>query len=63
MILALKTSEIAAHRRNGERGRSGIEMKNRFFLDGVDIERDGTAKDKGIKLSFPVLPHSANSLF
>ena len=63
MILTLKASEIATYRGNGERGRSRIEMKDRLLFYGVHIERDRLAKDKGVKLSFPVLPHSADSPF
>jgi len=63
MILALKASEIATRCGNGERGRSRIEVEDRLLLYGVYIERDGTAKDKGVKLSFPVLSDSANSPF
>jgi hypothetical protein len=38
-------------------------MKDRLFLDGVHIETDRTAVDKGVKLSLPVLSHAAKAPF
>jgi hypothetical protein len=38
MILALKTSKIAAHGGNGERARSREKVKKRLLLNGVHIE-------------------------
>jgi hypothetical protein len=61
MILALEASEIAAHSGQGERGRPRKEMKEWLFFNGVHIQRDRTAVDKGVKLSFSVLSHSTKS--
>jgi hypothetical protein len=63
MILTLETSEIATHRGYGERGRPWEEMEERFLFNGVYIQRDRTAIDKGIKSSFPVLSHPAETSF
>jgi hypothetical protein len=63
MILTLKTTEIAAHRRYRERGRPGIEMKDGFFFHRINIEGDGAAVDKAVKFSFPVLSHPADPPF
>jgi hypothetical protein len=38
-------------------------MKERLLFNGVHIERDGTAMDKGVKLAFAVLSYSADSPF
>jgi hypothetical protein len=38
-------------------------MEQGFLLNGVYIERDRTAIDKGIELSFPVLSHPTQSPF
>jgi hypothetical protein len=63
VILALKASEIATYCGNRERGGSRIEVKDGLLFYGVYIERDRTAEDKCVKLSFPVLSHSADSSF
>jgi hypothetical protein len=63
MVLTLKTSEITTHRSDGERSRPREEMKDRFLFNGVHIQGDRTTKDEGIELSFPVLPHSADTPF
>jgi hypothetical protein len=63
MILALEASEIATHRSHGERGRPWKEMKNWLLFNGVYIQRDRAAVDKGVKPSFPVLSHTADSPF
>jgi hypothetical protein len=59
----LKTTKIAAHCSDRERGRSGIEMKDRLLFYRVYIERDGAAVDKAVKFSFPVLSHPADPPF
>jgi len=61
MILTLEASEITADSGHRERGRSWKEMEERFLLNGVYIERDRTAINKRIELSFPVLSHPAQS--
>jgi hypothetical protein len=63
MILALKASKITAHSGYGERGRPWKEMKEWLLFNGVHIQRDGAAIDKGVELSFMVLSHSADSPF
>ena len=63
MILTLEASEIAPYSGYGKRARSGKEVKERFFFNRVDIERDRTTVDEGIKLAFPVLAHSTDSPF
>jgi hypothetical protein len=63
MVLTLETSEIATHSRHGERCRPRKEMKEWLLFNGVHIQGDGTAIDKGVKLSFPVLSYSTDSPF
>jgi hypothetical protein len=63
MILTLKASEITAHSGYRERGRSRKEMKERLLFNGVHVQRDRTAINKRIKLSFPVLSHPTESPF
>jgi len=63
VILALKTTEIAAYRSYRERGRPGIEMKERLLFHRVNIEGDGSAINKAVKFSFPVLSHPADPPF
>jgi len=38
-------------------------MKERFLFNGVHIQRDRTAINKGMELSFPILSHPAESPF
>jgi hypothetical protein len=61
MILTLKTSEITTHRSDGEGGGPWKEMKDGLLFYGIHIEGDGATKDKGIKLSIPVLTYSADA--
>jgi hypothetical protein len=63
VVLTLEASEIAADSGDRERGRSWKEMKERLLFNGIHIEGDRTAKDKGKKLTFVVLPHSAEAPF
>jgi hypothetical protein len=63
MILTLEASEIAPHRGHGEGGRPRKEMEEWLLFNRVYIQRDCTAIDKGIKLSFPVLSYSTESPF
>ena len=63
MILTLEASEIASHGSDGERARSGKDVKERLLLDGVHIQRNRTTVDEGVKLAFPVLAHSTDSPF
>jgi hypothetical protein len=63
MILTLEASEIASHSGYGERIRPWKQMKEWLLLDGVHIQRDRTAVDEGVELSFPVLSDSAESPF
>jgi hypothetical protein len=63
MILALETSEIAAYSGHGERGRPWKDMKQWLLFNGVHIQRDRTAINKGIKLPFPVLSNSTDPPF
>jgi hypothetical protein len=59
MILTLEASEIATHSGHGERRRPGKKMKDRLLFNGVRIQADRTAVDKGVKLSLPVLSYAA----
>jgi hypothetical protein len=63
MVLTLEASEIATHSRDRERCRPRKEMKEWLLFNGVHIQRDGTAIDKSVKLSFPVLSHSTDAPF
>jgi hypothetical protein len=63
MILALETSEIAAHCGYGKRGRPRIKMKYRLLFNGVHIQGDRTAVYEGIKYPFSILSHSTQSPF
>jgi hypothetical protein len=63
MILTLEASEIASHRGDGERARPGKDVKEGLLFDVVHIQRDRTTVDEGVKLAFPVLPHSADPPF
>jgi hypothetical protein len=63
MILALEASKIATHSCHGERGRPWKEMEEWLFFNGVHIERDRPAVNKGVKLSFPVLSHATEPSF
>jgi hypothetical protein len=38
-------------------------VKDRFLLDRIHIQRDGSSKDEGIQLSFPILPDSTDPSF
>jgi hypothetical protein len=63
MILTLKASEITTHSRDGERARPGKDVKEWLLFDRVHIQRDRPTVDEGVKLPFPVLPHSTDSPF
>jgi len=56
VILALKTTEIAAYGRHGERAGSRQEVKERLFFDRIHMERDGAAIHKRIKNPLSILP-------
>jgi hypothetical protein len=60
MILTLKTTKVAPHRRDGEGGRPGKEVKKGLLLNGIDIHGNGPSEDEAEELAFPVLPYSAD---
>ena len=63
MILTLEASEIATHGGDGERARSGKDVKERLLFDRVHVQGDRTAINESVKLAFPVLPYSTDSPF
>ena len=60
MILALEAPKVATDSSKGKRGRPRIEVKDRFLLDRIHIQRDGSSKDEGIELSLPILPDATD---
>jgi hypothetical protein len=62
-VLTMQAAKIAAHGGNrvGETARQNV--KQRFFLDRIDMFGDEIAVDQGVECSSPVLPYPADPPF
>jgi hypothetical protein len=63
IVLAMEAPEVAAHGGNGIGTGPGQEMKERLFLNGIDILGDDPAVYEAVKGAVPVFPYAANPSF
>jgi len=63
VILALETPEVATDGSKGKGGRPRIEVKDRFLLDRIHMQGDGSSIDESIELSLPILPDATDPSF
>ena len=59
MILAKIAAKVTTGRGNGKRQRAGIDVKQRLFLDRIDMGGNGFFINKGIELALEIPAHAA----
>jgi hypothetical protein len=63
MILAKGAFKIAANCRNGKGTRTGINMKERLFLDGIDMRGNGAFVNMCVKQTVLILTYGTAAKF
>jgi len=59
----VKTTQITAHGGNGIGQTAGDYVKERLFLDGIDIFRNKPAIDQTVKSAINIVPYPASAIF
>src|SRR5258708_35936914 len=60
-VLAEETSHVAAGRAHAEDARAGQKMVQRFFFDGINLQRGWGSITKGVELSILIDSDEAES--
>ncbi len=60
-VLAVQTTEIAARGGQGKGFYARFKMKERFFFDGIGVDRTGIAVSQAVELAVHVDPGSTDA--